>query len=142
MIDHIAWHPFLVHFPIAFWLLGSLVLVAGTLTGRQPWLSVAWFLLALGGVTVIPAVLSGQADYAALSGEINETLETHRDWGNALPWLMWVMIVLKAHNYFKKEGFKVKDWIWCIWGVAVSIGILYAGVLGGAYVYERAFATH
>jgi uncharacterized membrane protein len=57
-------HPSIVHFPIALLLLGSAVALAHLygLAGRSPRLDLrrtAWFLLLLGWLALLPAVLSG-----------------------------------------------------------------------------------
>ncbi|CAM2008586.1 DUF2231 domain-containing protein [Acanthopleuribacter pedis] len=141
-----GWHPFLVHFPIAMWLVGTATLLVGSVAKKESWLGTAWFMLTVAAVTVLPAVWSGQEDIQVLVGRfgeeiVTEGLQDHMDIGNLIPWAMIGMVGLRLHNQFKKQGFKIKNWIWLIWGVAVSIAILYAGVLGGAYVYERAFAA-
>ena len=57
-------HPSIVHFPIAFLLLGSVVALAHLygLDRTVPWIDLrktAWFLLGLGWVATLPAILSG-----------------------------------------------------------------------------------
>lgn len=141
-----GWHPFLVHFPIALWLVGTATMTAGVLAKRAPWCSTAWFLWMTAAALVLPAVWSGQEDIQVLQARFGEAvvtpgLQNHMDVGNAIPWLMIGMVLLRVHNQYKKQGFKIKNEVWLIFGVALSIALLYAGVLGGAYVYERAFAA-
>lgn len=128
-------HPMLVHFPIAFWLLGSLVLLAALLRRRDGWWELGWFLLGAATVMAIPAVLAGQDDYEALAHLQNSLLERHRDLGNLLPWPMGILVLLYLHGRFSKNGRGVPKPVLLI-GVLVVAGLMvFAAHLGGQSVF-------
>jgi uncharacterized membrane protein len=55
----------LVHFPIAFWSLGSVCDGLALLGIQQAWRQ-AWLLLAVGSATAVPAAIAGLADLGKL----------------------------------------------------------------------------
>ena len=129
------WHPFLVHFPIAMWTIGSLVLLVALSARRRPWLGVAWFMLALAAVLVIPAVLSGQNEIRPFQDQTIPALTRHRDLGNLLPWLMGLVVALRVHGWLSKKKSALPEWCWCPPILAISALMLYTAWLGGRLVY-------
>ncbi len=128
-------HPFLVHFPIAAWLIGSLILLMALALKKQDWQALAWLLLGIGALTAIPTALTGQVEYARLARESHEVLSLHRTLGNVLPWLMCAIVLFKAHTHFSPRAFQLHPWLWCGVVCLVSTILLYAGLLGGRVVY-------
>lgn len=129
-------HPFLVHFPIAAWLLGTLVLWTAFFGRRPRWREHAWLLLALGALASIPAAISGQAQMA-LHGQLELVeLKRHGALGNLLPWLLMSIIVMKAHTVFRKPPIRLPDWPWCLVVSVLAVVIVYAASLGGKLVYQ------
>jgi len=134
-------HPFLVHFPIAAWVLGSLVLPAGLLLRKPGLIGSAWLMLALGAAFSIPAALSGQAQFFELGEAGGEALERHRSLGNLLPWLMIGLLLLRAHVRFARKAPAIPDWIWSLAVLAVAALLLFVGLLGGELVYRWGILT-
>lgn len=78
------WHPVLVHFPIACWVLATLL----DFLTRLPWpfekalgvgiLAVANLLLWIGLISALPTMVAGFVDYAKLSDEVLATPAVNR----------------------------------------------------------------
>ena len=130
-------HPFLVHFPIAAWLLGSLWLVVAAFAKRTEWAKAGWVLLTTAGIIALPAVLSGQQEYSALAHHGLDALERHRDLGNLLPWLMLTTLALKLHLSLIGKDRGQFPWPWCIVALAITALLLYTAWLGGQLVYSQ-----
>lgn len=82
LLSHI--HPSIVHFPIAFLLLGNVVALAHLygLNRRLPWIDLrktGWFLLGLGFLATLPAILSGLLAQSGLPPDApyRQTLNWH-----------------------------------------------------------------
>ncbi len=128
-------HSFLVHFPIACWLLGSAVMLAGVATRRESWWQVSWFLLSCACVSAIAAVLSGQQAIQN-TDQVSDLLARHRDLGNQLPWPMGLLILAYVHSRFAKRGLTVPRWLLCLGVMATCVLVVRVGHLGGRAVRE------
>lgn len=76
----LPWHPALVHFPVACWVLATLIDGVGHIAALPPIEGIAWpgvsrLLLLAGVVLAFPAMLAGLRDYLRLS----ETLQSSRE---------------------------------------------------------------
>ncbi|MDJ0837538.1 MAG: hypothetical protein QNK37_13570 [Acidobacteriota bacterium] len=133
-LSGMPWHPFLVHFPVALWLFGSVQLTIAVWRGKPQWEKAAWAPLATAAVLAIPAALTGQNEMTAraLSGP---AMERHQDMGNLLPWLMGILVVLKVHTTLRKGARPLPGIIWIILVLAVSALVIYTASLGGTLVY-------
>ncbi len=127
-------HPFLVHFPIAAWTLGAAALCLAAISGKKFLAQHAWLLLATGAALSIPAVLAGQAEYPKMAELRPAQLELHRSFGNAAPWLMGVLVLLRGHYYLRKKS-AGPEWPWALAALGVCVFILYTAHLGGLSVY-------
>lgn len=129
------WHPFLVHFPIAGWFLGCLLLWLALVLKRPPLREGAWWCLLVAGVAAIAAAVSGQDALQELAGETHPDLLQHRDLGNLLPWLMGALLLLKGHTLLARKTFKVPEWVWLMATTGICVLTFYVAHLGGRVVY-------
>jgi len=129
-------HPYLVHFPIALWLFGTAWWTVGWARRQTPWQNHAWVVLAAGALLSIPTAMAGQRD-AVLWGEASETMTRHQSLGNAVPWVLMILLIAKLHTTYKTGAKGLPEWAWAVllWG-ASGLLIAVAG-LGGDAVYER-----
>lgn len=128
-------HPFLVHFPIGGWIIGTIMLWLGISRKSKDWDVASWFCLGLAAVVSIPAALVGQADYAQLSDPILNEAQLHRQLGNILPWLMGGLVVYRAHSWFKKDAYRPPRLIFALIATLIAILTIFTGLLGGKLVY-------
>ena len=132
-------HPFLVHFPVALWLTGTLILLVATIRGKRDWEKFAWLLFALATLGATAAAYTGREELALLDTASLELLGSHGDWGNALPWLMGGGVLVKTHLTLTKREVLGERWGWCAFSVVISIFVLYTSHLGGSLVYSEVF---
>lgn len=133
-------HPYLVHFPIALWLFGTLWWTVGWARGNPSWRETAWVPLVTGALMSLPTAMAGQRD-AGLWGEASETMARHQSLGNLVPWVLIAAVILKAHTAWRPRAKALPEWVWAgvLWG-ASGLLITVAG-LGGDAVYERISAV-
>ncbi|HET8654600.1 MAG TPA: DUF2231 domain-containing protein [Longimicrobiaceae bacterium] len=91
-------HLFVVHFPVAFIVVGAIADVAGAVfrsEGTRRW---AGTLLILGAVFALAAFLTGQAALSALgpAREGGPRIEAHTQWGAVGVWVLVVAGGLRA----------------------------------------------
>ncbi len=77
------WHPALVHFPIACWILATLIDLVAKFTTFPPidnlqWAGVAQLLLSAGVLLAVPAIIAGLRDYLRLPDELQSSRELSR----------------------------------------------------------------
>jgi uncharacterized membrane protein len=154
-------HPSIVHFPIAFLLLGSAVALAHLygLDKAAPWIDLrmtAWFLLGLGCLATLPAILSGLLAQSGLPPDApyRQTLNWHIGTAVTLALLYglllyraWLFQGAKAHKARVKAGAgEISDlldhqparlWL-TLTLLAGMVLTLVTGFNGGQLVYEWA----
>ena len=129
-------HPFIVHFPIAAWTIGSVFLAVAVVLKRERWEAPAWILLGIGALGGVFAALTGQAEFQRLGETGHRVLSWHRNLGIALPWLMVATVLAKAHFTFARKARPLPAWIWCCLAAGIAVLVLYNGYLGGVLVYR------
>ena len=98
------WHPVFVHFPIACWVLATGLDLATTLMPIRNWvpevdlIALAHFLIWLGIVVSIPAVIAGLADYRLLSEESTGMIDRHATWMIAAITLFLIAGIWRLRN--------------------------------------------
>ena len=132
------WHPIVVHYPLALLPLSLLVDLVAWIRRRERWHAGAYYLLVLGPLAALAAVLTGTraaAPYRADS-RVLEPLEQHED---LVTWVLVVFLVvvlgrLPLHLQGRLQGWRLKAWILA---AGVGCGLLWqAGFYGGELVYR------
>lgn len=77
------WHPAVVHFPIACWILATLVDLIGQLFAMPPlpgieWAAVSHLLVWSGVLLAVPAITAGIIDYLRLPDAVQSSVELSR----------------------------------------------------------------
>jgi len=126
-------HSFLVHFPIAAWVMGNVAMLADYVwhRGELRWQAQSWMCLYTAAVMSIPAALSGQAMLTELDPVVLAISQTHQTLGNMVPWFMGGIGALRLHTLFGGKPLIESNWAWASIVSAVSVLILLTGHLGG-----------
>ena len=118
-------HPMLVHFPVAFWSLAT-ILDGCTLAGIQQASLAAWYCLALASIAALPAMATGLFEFTTLEEPIASLGIRHMMLMSA-SWLLYLAAFMSrtAHMllvdhlpgisyFFSIAGFLVMAWGgWC-----------------------------
>jgi uncharacterized membrane protein len=130
-------HPMLVHFPIALLLWGFLADVASIFFKKEACLSkIGFYLLLIGALTSVSAVLSGVLFTSEMSGAAGDVKNTHE----ILAWFTaGTALVAAAFRVYivsqKKEETILKWAAFIIYGLA-TILVSITGFFGGTLVYS------
>jgi uncharacterized membrane protein len=130
-------HPMLVHFPIALLLWGFIADVASMFFKKEACLSkIGFYLLLIGALTSVSAVLSGVLFTSEMSGAAGAVKETHElfAWMTAGTALVAAALRLYIVTQKKEDGnFK---WVaFVVYGLA-AILVSVTGFFGGTLVYS------
>jgi uncharacterized membrane protein len=139
------WHPAIVHFPIACWVLTTLIDLSLFLPwGIEP-MSVAWsgvsaILLWTGVLFAIPTMLAGFLDFASLPRAVQDSREltSHILWmGVAFTCFLGAGILRMRSSSFETPA------VWYVVAVELvgSMLLLYGGHLASIVVFERLRTT-
>ena len=134
-ISHL--HPMLVHFPIALILIGFLFDLISMFYKKEAGLSmVGFYLLLLGTLSALIALLSGTLFTSEMSGAAGDVKETHE----LLAWITVInLILLSAYRIYIKvkarEGITIKRISFAWYGVA-ALCVAVTGFYGGTLVYN------
>jgi uncharacterized membrane protein len=139
-------HPSLVHFPIAFLLLATLLecLAPFFRQERKKFLRASCFmLLVLGTIGAWAAVFSGEQAESIVNRVICDptVTEDHRLWGYVLSWLFSAITILAAlrHRNITQQFISAIIIAACLIGSGL---IWYVGHLGGKLVYQQGAAVY
>ena len=140
MIDVTNFHPMIVHFPIALLIAGFGFDVAGLFINRDTFTKVGFYLLLIGAIGTIAALLSGEAagEGVAEQGPLKIALERHESAAEATVWLAAVtaslrvfLVLIKKYKGYFKAGI-----VALYFASVVAVGL--TGHYGGKLVYENA----
>lgn len=138
-------HPCLVHFPIAFLALGSILFFLGLFICRRKFLLMSVVLLVLGAVGAYYAVETGEdaADaFLKAFPDASSTLDIHATWADytfklavaaaVLAFLTWVL------NERIHSGFKIMWFITFLVTAVMGYFLYNTGHVGGYMIYHDA----
>jgi uncharacterized membrane protein len=136
-----AWHPAIVHFPIALFLAGLLLDLVGYLKKNRTLLFAGWYNLVLAAATSVLAILTGfwatinlKLPLSSATGTFGMSLiGTHILLAMLSTIIMWVMVSLRVHRH--EEMQTANRILYYTLAFACFVLISYAGHLGGEYVY-------
>ena len=135
------WHPALVHFPIACWMLTTLIdlgrfLPWGVELTIVPWSGVSTVLLWTGVLFAIPTMLAGFLDFASLPRAVQDSRELT---SHILSMGVAFIFFLGAAILRMRSGSLETPAVWYVVAVesAGSILLIYGGHLASIVVFER-----
>jgi len=140
MIDLTHVHPMIVHFPIALLIVGFLTDLASFFIKGDFFKQSGFYLLILGALGTIAALLSGEQAGSGLGGQgvLGQAIEHHEEAAELAVWLVLVTALFRVALVLLKKyagAFKIAALVLFL----LSIGaIARTGYYGGKLVYEHA----
>ncbi len=134
-------HPLLVHFPIAFLSTFFVLDVAGTLSKKSHWRTVAGCLLYLGAAAAMVTATAGfiAADSVAHGGSVHQIMEKHEHFGITV---VIFAVLLSAWRAFKGGVIVGAANTLFLLLAAIMCGVMALGAdLGGLMVYRYGVAV-
>lgn len=132
-IPDYAFHPAIVHFPIALFIAGWLLDAIGFLRKDKNLLIAGWFNLALAAASSLAAVASGLAALIFMGMSLQGTVLTHMLLALLTTVMMWAMFGLRAYRHEKMTA--PARVAYYVLAVVTLVTISYVGHLGGQLVY-------
>ncbi len=135
------WHPILVHFAIALFVISVLLDLAGRLTGRREYHRAAWFNLVLGALASIVTVGLGMTAevYSSPTAAAHATLDLHKllAFGS-----LALILLLLAWRYALRGEFPTRGaLLYLVLGITGMSTIGAAAYYGGEMVYKHGTAV-
>jgi uncharacterized membrane protein len=128
-----AYHPAIVHFPIALFIAGLLLDLIGYRKKNPQLLYAGWINLVFAAVTTFGALLSGFVATRQMKIPISGLIQQHMIYAIAGTVIMWIMVALRIHRHEKmSKGLRTVYYLAAIAGLAL---ISWSGHLGGVFVY-------
>ncbi len=136
--DRSSWHPIVVHFGIALFVVAVLLDAAALLMRRPGWHHAGWLNLVLAAVAVAAAVAAGMESEIALNPthELHQVLDTHKTLAYTT---LGMVLLLAAWRYTLRGEFPRRGAaaLYICVSLAALGAIGGAGYYGGALVYEH-----
>ncbi|HET54238.1 MAG TPA: hypothetical protein ENN33_03365 [Ignavibacteria bacterium] len=137
-------HPFVVHFPIAAFMLYAVFEVTGILADNDFILKMAFVLLFIGVISSVGAVLTGNqaAEIAVMQNvEWDSLIEKHEDYATITLWYFFAILVFRTYLVLKKKFSGVLKYIFIPLVLIGSFLIYETGDHGGKLVYDYGIGT-
>jgi uncharacterized membrane protein len=128
-----AFHPAIVHFPIALFLGGILLDAVGYRRRNTTLLWAGWYNLLFASITTFAALISGYVATLFMKIPIAGLIQEHMIYALGSTVLMWAMVGIRARRHEKLQG--------GLLGVYFAIALVsvflisWSGHLGGVFVY-------
>jgi uncharacterized membrane protein len=138
-------HPVVDHFTVALVLVGIVVDLVASLMPLRLWVRyMAVTLMVLGALAAFGSNITGgweaERVWEHVSGPAKDTLKTHAELGDILPWVFGVLALWRVGVEF--IGFLSRTrFIYLLAAIAAGGVILYQGALGGDLVYDYGVGT-
>lgn len=141
-------HPIIVHFPIALLVVYSLFEISGVLLNKDDLSKIALYLLFLGVITSIGAVLTGNQAADAASELIKngaeipqELIDTHEEYANFTMWFYTAILVARVYLVLKKKFTRKIKYLFAVLSLAGCFLIYETAEHGGELVYKYGAGT-
>ncbi len=128
-----AYHPAIVHFPIALFICGLILDFFGMLRKDKTLLAAGWYCIMMAAIASVAAVFSGGGAMALLKLPYRGLILNHIAYAIGAASIMWVMVALRFDRHQKmKVGMRV---FYYFLATTCLVLISWAGHLGGLFVY-------
>lgn len=128
-----AFHPAIVHFPIALFIAGLVLDLFGLIGRNKALLLAGWYNLVLAAISSLVAVGTGVAAMGFIHLPYKGLIFQHLLYAVGAAFTMWIMVSLRVHRHEEMNiPLRVAYFVLAAVGL---VFISYAGHLGGVFVY-------
>ncbi len=128
-----AFHPAIVHFPIALFLAALLLDLIGIVRNNPKFLVAGWYNLIMAAISSFGAIATGLMAMWTMGLPFKGLIFKHILLAVIATVLMWVLVALRAHRHEKmSRNLRIAYFVVALAGMLL---ISYAAHLGGAFVY-------
>ncbi len=142
-------HPLIVHFPVAFFVLYFILETTGAVFKKEYFTKTAVFVLGLGVLTSLLAVLTGNQAHEAVKNVfsnkniiINEIINRHENFATLSLWYFTILFFIRIYLSIKNKFDYKYGYLFILLGAIGCVLILYAGYYGGILVFEHGVGTN
>lgn len=128
-----AYHPAIVHFPIALFIAGLILDFFGMIRKDKTLLFAGWLNLVMAAVTAIGGILSGVGAMALMKLPYRGLIFDHMLYAVGSASLMFIMVAMRLHRH-EKMNLPARVVYYAL-ATACFLTISWAGHLGGVFVY-------
>jgi uncharacterized membrane protein len=128
-----AFHPAIVHFPIALFIAGLFLDFLGMWRKHKTMLLAGWYNLLLGAISTLASILSGLTAMLRMHLPFSGLIFQHLLLACIGTVIMWLMVALRYNRHEKMNTtLRIVYYVLAVTGVVL---IAYSAHLGGAFVY-------
>ncbi len=128
-----AYHPAIVHFPIALFIGGLILDFWGMVKKDKTLLHAGWYCIIMAAIASAGAIISGVAAMALLKLPYRGLIFSHLTYAIGSTAFMWVMVALRVDRH-EQMNIRLRI-IYYLFAIATLLMISWAGHLGGLFVY-------
>jgi uncharacterized membrane protein len=133
LIPKNAFHPAIVHFPIALFIAGLFLDALGMWKKHKTLLLAGWYNLVLGAVSTLASIASGVTAMSIMHLPFKGLIFNHLVLASIGTAIMWAMVALRYKRHDKMStGLRAAYYVLATTGVIL---IAFSAHLGGAFVY-------
>ena len=141
-------HPEIVHFPIAFFLVYALLEFIGAVFNKEFYSKAAHLFLFLGVLSAVAAVLTGNAAEDAAKELVRagvsipkNAIGNHEDYATFTLWYFAGLLFLRTMYVLKKKFTGKIKYLFVVLAIIGSLLVYKTGELGGKLVYKYGVGT-
>lgn len=128
-----AFHPAIVHFPIALFIGGLILDFLGMVRKKQALLAAGWYCIVMAAISSVGALISGAVAMSLLKLPYRGLIFDHLTYAIGATAIMWILVALRVDRHEKMNvGLRA---VYYVLALACLLLISYAGHLGGVFVY-------
>lgn len=133
LIPKNAFHPAIVHFPIALFLGGIVLDAIGYRKKNATLLWAGWYNLLFASFTTFAALVSGYVATLFMKIPLSGVIQQHMIYALVSTGLMWIMVGIRARRHEKLAGGLLAAYF--VIALTSALLISWSGHLGGVFVY-------
>ncbi|HZT44371.1 MAG TPA: DUF2231 domain-containing protein [Chthonomonadaceae bacterium] len=128
-----AYHPAIVHFPIALFVGGLALDFVGMIRKKRSLLLAGWFNLVLAAATAVVGLITGYTALVLMHVPFKGIIRQHIITAIASSIIIWILVALRVHRH-ERMSVPIRI-VYYILAAAGLLLISYAGHVGGMFVY-------